>query len=113
MNLPRFLISVIDDGSVVDGPGVMPAIDAFNEKLRTGGHWIFAWGLHGPSHSTVIDNRANAGQVHTGPLVEHNEGDEYISGLWIIQAESKDQAMALAHEASFACNRKVEVRPFH
>jgi hypothetical protein len=35
-----------------------------------------------------------------------------MSGFWIIQADSLEQAQALAAEGSKACNRKVELRPF-
>ena len=113
MNLQRFLLSVIDDGSVIDGPEVMPAIDAFNDKLRENDHWIFAWGLHSPEHSFLVDNRAGRGMVDQGSLIPYESGSEYISGLWLIQAESLEVALSLASEGSLACNRKIEVRPFH
>ena len=113
MSQKRFLLCVIDDGRVIDGPEVMPAIDAFNEKLRSNGHWIFAWGLFGPTRSKVIDNREHLGSVVPGPLVSYREGDEYVSGIWIIQAEDEDEAEVVAREASLACNRKIELRPFH
>ncbi len=35
-----------------------------------------------------------------------------MSGFWIIQADSLEQAKSLAAEGSKACNRKVELRPF-
>ena len=113
MNLQRFLLSVIDDGSVIDGPEIMPAIDAFNEKLRENDQWIFAWGLHAPEHSYLVDKRAGRGMVDQGSLIPCESGSEYISGIWLIQAESLEVALSLASEGSLACNRKVEVRPFH
>jgi hypothetical protein len=41
----QYLVNVIDShsNSGTDEEGV--AIHAFNEKLRTGGHWVFAAGL--------------------------------------------------------------------
>ena len=113
MNLQRFLLSVIDDDSVVDGPEVMPAIDLFNEKLQENGHWIFAGGLHSPEHSYLVDNRGGRGLEEKGSLIPYVGGSEYISGIWLIQAESLEVALELAAEGSLACNRKVEVRPFH
>ena len=113
MNLQRFLLSVLDDGSGVAGPEVMPAIDLFNEKLRENGQWIFAWGLHSPEHSYLVDNRAGLGALEQGSLIPYESGSEYISGIWLIQAESLEVALSLAAEGSLACNRKVEVRPFH
>jgi hypothetical protein len=35
----------------------MTAINAFNDRLRAQGHWVFAGGLASPSAATVINNR--------------------------------------------------------
>jgi hypothetical protein len=35
-----------------------------------------------------------------------------MAGFWIIEAENDTVAQALAAEASKACNRPIEVRPF-
>ena len=47
--------------------------------------------------------------ITDGPFLESKE---YIVGFWIIEAPDLDAALKLATEASRACNRKVEVRPF-
>jgi hypothetical protein len=39
-------------------------------------------------------------------------GDEFYSGMWIIDADSHEVAERLARAASQACNRVVELRPF-
>lgn len=104
----RFLISVIDDLSGSGTPDEMVAIDAFNEKLRENGQWIFAGGLAAPVNANVIDNRAGAG-IETGkPLFAATEN---FSGFWLIEAESLEVARELAFQGSLACNRKVELRP--
>ncbi|MEY4424943.1 MAG: hypothetical protein RJB56_570 [Actinomycetota bacterium] len=103
----RFLISVIDSESNSGSSNEMAAIDAFNDKLSENGHWIFACGVAAPSTATTIDNRADAGITIAGPV---NDTNEFQSGFWIIKADSRDQAEALAAEGSKACNRKVEVR---
>ena len=104
----RFLISVIDDLSGSGTPDEMVAIDAFNEKLRENGQWIFAGGLAAPVNANVIDNRAGAG-IETGkPLFTATEN---FSGFWLIEAESLEVARELAFQGSLACNRKVELRP--
>ena len=106
----KFLISVID---TLENPGTtdeMVEIDKFNDQLRAAGQFIFAWGLHAPESATVIDNR-DGGNLSTGkPLFEAKEN---ISGLWIIDVDDAEMATKLAFEASKACNRKVELRPFH
>ena len=106
----KFLISVID---TLENPGTtdeMVEIDKFNDRLRAAGQFIFAWGLHAPESATVIDNRAGANLSTGKPLFEAKEN---ISGLWIIEVIDAETATKLAFEASKACNRKVELRPFH
>jgi hypothetical protein len=106
----KFLVSVIDDLTNSGTPKEMAAIDAFNEKLRDNGHWIFARGLQAPETATVIDNRAGI-HIETGePLFDSRE---HYSGLWLIEATDLESARALAFEASEACNRRVELRPLH
>ena len=106
----KFLISVIDDRSNSGTSEEMVAIDAFNDALRANNQFIFAWGLHAPETATVIDNR-NGLNTETGkPLFDAKEN---FSGMWVIEVESAELARKLAFEASRACNRRVELRPFH
>jgi hypothetical protein len=103
----RFLISVIDSESNSGSANEMEAIDAFNDKLQENGHWIIAVGVAAPNTATTIDNRGGAGLKSAGPV---NEVTEYQSGFWLINADSRDEAEALAADGSLACNRKVELR---
>lgn len=105
----NFLISVIDDQSNSASSDEMAAIDIFNDRLQSEGHWVFACGLGSPSNATVIDNRGGANLITDGPLIDSKE---YVAGFWIISAPNLDVARKLATEGSMACNRKVEVRPF-
>jgi hypothetical protein len=105
----RYLVSVIDDGAGLATPAEMAAIDVFNDRLLTEGHWVFAGGLGTPDTATVIDNRAGEPMFSDGPFVESKE---YLIGFWVIEAPDLDVALKLASEGSKACNRKVEVRPF-
>lgn len=104
----RFLIAVIDDTTRSADSDEMAAIDAFNDGLRANGHWIMACGIDAPHTATVIDNRRDAGLSTDGPLLDTSE---YMSGFWLIEAESRDTALHLAAAGSKACNRKVEIRP--
>jgi hypothetical protein len=106
----KFLISVIDGASASAKPDEMAAIDAFNDTLRANGNWIFAWGLESPESAIVIDNRDGANVETKGPL---HDTPEFISGFWIVEAADYATARQLAYEGSKACNRKVELRPFH
>lgn len=103
----RFLISVIDSASNSGTGDEMAAIDAFNDELQANGHWIFACGIASPHTATTIDNRASAGIIEAGPV---NNNVEYQSGFWLINADNRELAEALATQGSKACNRKVEVR---
>ncbi len=103
----QFLISVIDDGTGRATATEDAAIDRFNSKLQESGQWLFAGGLGEPAG--VIDNRGDSPVVTDGPFVESKE---YLAGFWIITADSVEEAMALGTEASKACHRKIEVRPF-
>jgi hypothetical protein len=105
----QFLISVIHDQAGLATPEEDAAIDVFNDRLQTQGHWVFAGGLAGPSGATVIDNRGEAALVTDGPFVESKE---FLAGFWIIEAPDLDVALELAADGSKHCNRKVEVRPF-
>jgi hypothetical protein len=100
---------------VIDGPGnpasadEMKHIDAFNEKLQNNGHWVTAAGIQQASGATLIDNRNNKNLVEQASLFT---GTDSYSGFWIIEAESDVQAKELAVEASFCCNRRVELRAY-
>jgi len=106
--MKKFIIFVIDDRSNSGTEDEMRTIDIFNEKLQSGGHWIFAGGLSAPAEGNVIDNRSGA-QIETlKPLFSAAEN---FSGFWLIKAEDEAKAKQLAFEGSQACNRKVELRP--
>ena len=106
----HYLVSVIDDGTGPDTEAEASAIDAFNDGLRTNGHWVFAGGLGAPTTATVIDGRGGEPIVADGPFVETKE---YLAGFWVIEAADLDVALRLAAVGSRACRRKIEVRPFN
>lgn len=105
----KYLVSVIDDKTNSGTPEEMAAIDEFNERLRAGGHWVFAGGLAAPETSTVIDGRGEQPVFTDGPFIESKE---HMAGFWIIDAPDLDVALELMAAGSKACNRRVEVRPF-
>ncbi|QGN32499.1 YciI family protein [Microlunatus sp. Gsoil 973] len=105
----QYFVSVIHDGTDLATDDEMSAIDAFNDRVRAGGHWVFAAGLAAPSTATVIDNRGDEPVISDGPFVETKE---FLAGFWIFEADDLDVALRLAAAGSRACNRRVEVRPF-
>ena len=106
--LKKFIIFVIDDLSGSGTPAEMIAIDAFNDSLRTKGHWIFAGGLAAPLHANVIDNRNDTNLTTEKTLFDSKEN---YSGFWLIQATDHETAERLAYAGSKACHRRVELRP--
>lgn len=107
--MPKLFIAVLDRATGTASGDEMTAIDAFNERLRAGGHWIMAAGLGSPDTATVIDAREGEPQVTSGPF---QASEVYVSGFWVIDAPDQETALRLATEGSKACNRRVEVRPF-
>jgi hypothetical protein len=105
----QYLVSVIDDQTGSATQAEMAAIDAFNDRLKADGHWVFAGGLASPGTATVIDNRDGETVFTDGPFLESKE---YLAGFWVIEAPDLDVALKLAAGGSKHCNRKVEVRPF-
>jgi hypothetical protein len=103
-----FIIFVIDGSFASAKSSEMESIDAFNDRLRAAGHWVFAGGLAAPSQSMLIDNRSNAGLSSNQSLFSDNE---HYSGFWLISARDLEQAQELALEGSKSCHRRVELRP--
>jgi hypothetical protein len=87
----------------------MEETERYNKKLQAEGHWVFAGGLKAPSTASVVDGQGASPVITDGPYLESKE---HIGGFWIIEAPDLDTALALAAEASRACQGKVEVRPF-
>lgn len=103
----KYILFVIDTESNSGNQQEVIQIDAFNEKLQSENKFIFAAGIGSSKTATTIDNRAGKNQLTKESL----NSDEFYSGFWIIQAEPSE-IEDLAKQASTACNRKVEIRPF-
>ncbi|TAK78697.1 MAG: hypothetical protein EPO16_03280 [Dehalococcoidia bacterium] len=84
-------------------------VDGFNEKLKRQGAWVFAGGLHPASTATVVRRQGSEVITTDGPFAE---AKEQLGGFWVIAAPDLDAALALAAEATEACQAPVEVRPF-
>ncbi|MDF0530879.1 YciI family protein [Tsukamurella sp. 8F] len=82
-------------------------VDAFNKKVTEQGRWVFGGGLLPADTAAVVDAAKNS--TTDGPYLE---GKEHIGGFWVLTAADLDEALALAREASTACEGPVEVRPF-
>lgn len=112
--MTQYLLSVHGPDEQYDTPledmqTSFEAVDAFNQKITANGQWVFGGGLDRPTTATVVDNTEGKNIVTDGPYLESKE---FIGGFWVIEAPDLDAALALAAEASQACQGPVEVRPF-
>jgi hypothetical protein len=89
--------------------GMYQTVEVFNDKLRKGGAWVFAGGLHPASTATVVRERGGKVLTTDGPFLEVKE---HLGGFWVIKAPDLDAALRWASEATVACKAPVEVRPF-
>ena len=105
----KFIVFVIAGGNSLATSDEMVKINEFNDKLQSKNYWVTAAGIAGATDSLLIDNRNNKDEVQRGSLVKTEEN---YSGYWIVDVESEEIAKELALEGSFACNRKVELRPY-
>ncbi|PYY61344.1 hypothetical protein DEJ17_04235 [Curtobacterium sp. MCSS17_011] len=114
----QFLVNVIDDGqaaavgntySATDAEAA--AVDAFNERMADA--IVFAAGVSAPADATVVDARGDASDTRTGPATTGpaTNTDEYVAGFWVMDLPDAETAARVAHQASQACNRKIELRP--
>lgn len=105
----HYLFTVIGDTTDPTDGSEPGAVDAYNERLKAEGRWVFGGGLTAPDDATVTDSRGSAPIFTDGPFVESKE---FLAGFWVVTADDLDEALALSADASKACNRKIEVRPF-
>lgn len=84
-------------------------VAAFNQKVTDAGIWVFGGGLEPRETATVVDGRGGKRVVTDGPFIE---AKEWLGGFWVLECPDLDAALALAEEASAACQGPVEVRPF-
>jgi hypothetical protein len=105
----KFILFVIDDQLEKASGDEMAAIDAFNDMLQEKGYWVTAAGIEHGAAAKVFDNRGGAGLSSEGSL--YNEPEHY-SGFWLLDLPDEATALALAPQASRACNRRVELRAY-
>lgn len=109
----RFMLLVIPQGYEKAAPGTMPEADAvaemmkFNKALQDAGVLRSLDGLHPPSMGARVSYKGGKATVTDGPFIETNE---VLGGYWIIEVDSKDDAVAWAKRAPMGDNEIIEVR---
>jgi hypothetical protein len=93
--------------------GVMPstelltAMGKFNEELVKAGMMEAGEGLHPTAKGARIKYGSGEGSVSRGPFAL--SGD-LVSGFWLINAKSLDEAIAWMKRAPFADGNEIEIR---
>ena len=90
--------------------GAFEATGKLNDRLVAEGKFVFAGGLCAFDTATVVTTDAKGDVVVTdGPFAEVKEN---MGGFWILDCADLDDALAIAKEATVACQGPIEVRPF-
>jgi hypothetical protein len=109
----RFMMLMIPKGYETAAPGAMPdpkAVEAmmrYNESLQKAGVLLSLDGLHPPSMGARVSFRGGKPLVTDGPFAE---AKEVLGGYWMIQVQSKEEAIRWASRCPGSDNEVIEVR---
>jgi hypothetical protein len=106
----RFMILVKgneeSEAGVMPGPEVFEAMGRFNEEMANAGVLLSAEGLHPSSNGARIRFDGKKRSVTDGPFAETKE---LLAGFWLIQVQSRDEALEWAKRIPFETG-EVELR---
>lgn len=109
----RFMMLMIPKGYEKAAPGTMPdakAVEAmmkYNEELQKAGVLLGLDGLHPPSMGARVSFAGGKPTVTDGPFIESKE---VLGGYWMIQVESKEEAIEWAKRCPGSDNEVIEIR---
>ena len=109
----RFMMLMIPAGYETAAPGTMPPLEAvqammkYNEALKEAGVLITLDGLHPPSTGARVSFASGKPVVTDGPFTESKE---VIGGYWMIEVNSRDEAIAWAKRCPASNNEVIEIR---
>lgn len=109
----RFMMLMIPKGYETAEPGAMPdakAVEAmmrYNEELQKAGVLLALDGLHPPSMGARVSFSGGKPTVTDGPFTETKE---VLGGYWMIQVNSKEEAIEWAKRCPASDNEIIEVR---
>jgi hypothetical protein len=109
----RFMMLMIPKGYEKAAPGTMPdpaavaAMMKYNESLQEAGVLLGLEGLHPPSMGARISFAGGKATVTDGPFAETRE---VIGGYWMIQVNSKEEAIEWAKRCPASANEVIELR---
>lgn len=109
----RFMMLMIPKGYEKAQPGTMPDPEAiaammkYNESLKKAGVLLSLDGLHPPSMGARVSFPGGKPQVTDGPFAETKE---VVGGYWMIQVNSKQEAIEWASRCPASENEVIEIR---
>jgi hypothetical protein len=109
----RFMMLMIPAGYETAAPGTLPPVEAveammkYNEALKEAGVLITLDGLHPPSTGARVSFAGGKPVVTDGPFTESKE---VIGGYWMIEVNSRDEAIAWAKRCPASNNEVIEIR---
>lgn len=109
----RFMMLMIPKGYEQAEPGTMPEAEAvaammkYNESLQQAGVLVALDGLHPPSMGARVGFAGGKPVVTDGPFIE---AKEVVGGYWMIEVQSKQEAIAWASRCPAADNEVIEIR---
>lgn len=112
----RFMMLMIPKGYENAAPGTMPdpkaiaAMMKYNESLKNAGVLLALDGLHPPSAGARVSFSGGKPVVTDGPFAEARE---VIGGYWMIQVNSRQEAIEWASRCPASDNETIEVRQVH
>ncbi len=112
----RFMMLMIPRGYEAAAPGTVPSAEAvtammrYNEALKAAGVLITLDGLHPPSAGARVSFAGGQPVVTDGPFIE---AKEVLGGYWMIDVQSKDEAIAWAKRCPGSDNETIEIRQVH
>jgi hypothetical protein len=107
----QFMLAMVGEESGWDDPGddmekVMAEMERYNRSLVEAGALVDGAGLMHPSEASTLSFSADGPTVSDGPFAETKE---HLAGYWVIQVDSKDEALEWAKKIPIQ-DGKVEVR---
>jgi len=109
----RFMMLMIPGGYETAAPGTVPSAEAvsammkYNEALKDAGVLITLDGLHPPSMGARVSFKGGKPLVTDGPFTESKE---VLGGYWMIDVNSREEAIAWAMKCPASNNEIIEIR---
>ncbi|MEO7067926.1 MAG: YciI family protein [Rhodanobacter sp.] len=109
----RFMLLMIPAGYENAAPGTLPnraamaAMMKFNQSMQNAGVLLTADGLHPPSMGARVTFVGGTPKIVAAPFPGVKE---VLGGYWIIQVNSKQEAIDWASRCPASANETIEIR---